>query len=177
MSLQSQDLVWVDGKSTSWRNPGEITELCGLLASSARLDPDRTGCLSDKSSASRITCEVRLPDHSLAVDQDPWPPTLSYHLYKPGSEPFWGDAGTDSPFSMSFHDHPVVIGNGVYGEGGMITVRLIREPGYSGKGRREKKSDAYRLTPVFERSGDTDKADSKQETGTVTKIPLEFLSD
>ena len=177
MALQSQDLVWVDGKSTSWRNPGEIAELSSLLSAQVRSDQGTPGCLTDKSTAYRFVCEIRLPDHSLAEDQDPWPPTLSYHLYKPGSEPFWGDAGSDEPFSQSFQDHPIVIGGSGYAEGGKISVRIVREPGYSGKGRRGKKSDNYRLTPVFERSGDTDRPDVESGVGDEKRISLEFLSD
>lgn len=173
MALVPQDLVWVDGRSSSWRNPCEIGELSALVVTSNPSAQKPSGPFQR-----RIVSAVQLPDHSYAADYEPWPPTLSYHLNSPGSEIFWGDAGSDMPFAHSIHiDYPVVIGKASDDEAAMVTVRLVTEPGYSGRGRRRRPEESVRITPVFERSRDAETAAVRPRNDAARRISIEFISD
>jgi hypothetical protein len=179
MALQSQDLVWVEGRSTSWRNPEEISELKTLLVGCLQALNGAVSPGSRKSSDIRVLCNVQLPDHRHTADYDPWPPTLSYHLNRPGNETFWEDAGSDMPFPNTIRiDCPLSIGLSGDTEGAKVTVKLVKESGYTGRGRRSVQKEAYRVTPVFERSSEARPDQRARGDGSGTRrISIEFLSD
>lgn len=173
MALQSQDLVWVDGKSTHWLHPFEIEELRCLPNI-----PIRPGYGSVKPTRTRILCKVQLPDHLYAYDSDPWPPTLSCRIGSTGIESF--RSGPHSVTTTSHFmgvDQPVVIGREGDGTDGLVTVRLVAESGYVGRGRRIRSSEAYRVTPVFERSVGIKPFPEKKVKEASGRISIEFLVD
>ena len=179
MALQSQDLVWVEGRSTSWRNPEEISELKALLSGSQQALNCAVSPGSRNGTAIRVLCNVQLPDHRHAADYDPWPPTLSYHLNRPGNETFWEDAGSDMPFPNTLRiDRPLSVGLSGETAGATVTVKLVKESGYTGRGRRPMQKEAYRVTPVFERTSEARPARRSRVDGSDTRrISIEFLTD
>jgi hypothetical protein len=178
MALLPQDLVWVDGKSSSWRNPGEIAELSWLIASGTPSTSSSSSSVSGSGKHLRFVSNVQLPDHRFAVDYDPWPPTLSYHLNNPGREFFWSEAGSDHPFADSFRiEYPILIDRHTEEDAGSVIVKLVTESGYAGRGRRIKGVEDFRVTPVFERSSTGNEAHTHSNNSGSGRIAIEFLSD
>lgn len=179
MTLVPQDLVWVDGKSSSWRNPEEIEELKGLVAV-----PNSTGSvplsrLRQGAFAFRSVSAVCLPDHRDAGHEDRWPPTLAVHFIDSGLETLLAHSmGADMPSGDYLKvDYPVVIARGFEGEDALVTVKLVPESGYTGRGRRKPEGAAVQLTPVFERSVDMEERSIPQRIKETRRISIEFMMD
>lgn len=173
MALQSQDLVWVDGKSTHWLHPFEIEE----LRNHPKISLSK-GVHAVKPSPSRIVCRVQLPDHLYSADSDPWPPTIYYHIHQSGFEAFQAESQTES-FIPHFTGLKQPVRIGTEGDAGcaLVTVKWIRESGYSGRGRRSKPSQSIRLTPVFERSKGPKPFPLNKREEASRRISIEFLID
>ena len=179
MTLVPQDLVWVDGKSSSWRNPEEIEELKGLVSVQRSTASVLSTRLSQGSFSFRSVSAVCLPDHRDAGHEDRWPPTLAVHFLDSGLETLLAHSmGADMPSGDYLKvEYPVVIARGFEGEDALVTVKLVQESGYIGRGRRKPEGTAVQLTPVFERSVGREDGGNPHRNTERRRISIEFMMD